>query len=252
MSLSQRIRTLREECGLTREELANRLNVTYWALSKYESGERTPDLETIAKIACRFGVTVDYLLGLSDTPRAPYPTFIIPILGTIRAGLPLLAEENWIGEVEAPAEWRGDFAIRVEGDSMSWVGINDGDTAILRQVEIAQHGMIVAAGIQDVEWTATLKFYIRENGQAYLRAANPAYQDISIGPEHRIIGQLVGVLKEPPSLQQYKDHLVSKEVADRQWAETIEKATQLGLDGSEVGHMINLFAKVSRSGGSVD
>ncbi len=245
-TFGSRIRRLREAKGLTQVDMAKALSLANSTISQYEADRRNPDSDTLIRLSDFFRVSIDYLLCRTHKTITDLLS-TVPILGTIRAGLPLLAEENWIGEVEAPAEWRGDYALRVEGDSLSWVGIHDGDIAILRQTEVAQHGMIVAAGIEDMEWTATLKFYIRENGQAYLRAANPAYKDISIGPEHRIIGQLVGVLKEPPSLQQYKDHLVSKEVADRQWAETIEKATQLGLDGERVKHMIQLFAQVSKN-----
>jgi len=73
----------------------------------------------------------------------------IPLLSTIRAGIPLLAEENWEYEVEVPADLEADFALRVTGDSMSWAGIHDGDIAILRKTDIPSHGMIVATGIED-------------------------------------------------------------------------------------------------------
>lgn len=261
--LAARLAYLRKQLDKTQDELADFLGITRPGYTAYESGRRQPDYKALRKLADYFNVSLDYLTGATDNPRpvnelakqitaSALSETTLPRLGTIHAGLPILAEENWDGDIDAPVEWRGEFALHVEGDSMSWAGIHGGDTAILRQTDEAQHGMIVAAGIEDMEWTATLKFYIRENGQAYLRAANPAYEDIPIGPGHRIVGQLVGVLKEPPSLQQYREHMASKDVSDCQWLNTIETATGLGLSGDEVRHMINLFAKVSRSGGRTD
>ena len=78
----------------------------------------------------------------------------------------------------APADLNADFALRIMGDSMSWVEIHEGDLAFLRKIETPSHGMIVTAGVEDVEWSATLKFYVKENGKVFLRAANPAYEDI--------------------------------------------------------------------------
>ncbi len=249
-TFGSRIRRLRDAKGMTQVDMAKALSLANSTISQYEADRRSPDSETLIRLSDFFQVSVDYLLCRSNRIRADFSS-TLPRLGTIHAGLPILAEENWDGDVDAPVEWRGDFALHIQGDSMSWVGIHEGDTAVLRQTSEVQHGMIVAAGIEDMEWTATLKFYIRENGQAYLRAANPAYEDILVGPGHRIIGQLVGVLKEPPSLQQYREHMASKDVSDCQWLSTIETATGLGLSGDEVRHMINLFAKVSRSGGGM-
>ena len=196
--------------------------------------------------------TTDYLLGRTEV-KQPMKSVQsagrlnrLPLLGTIRAGLPLLAKENWLGEVEVPSDLKADFALRVIGDSMSWVGIHEGDIAILRQIDIPSHGMIVAAGIEENEWTATLKFYVQENGYPVLRAANPNYEDIKVDSNHRIIGQLVSVQKEPPILQDYKNMLISKEIMDKQWNEAVETATKYGLDREQIANMIELFADMAK------
>ncbi|MEW6698701.1 MAG: helix-turn-helix transcriptional regulator [Bacillota bacterium] len=72
MSLGNRLKTLREENNLSREELANLLGLSYWAISKYENNERIPDHETLNKIADYFKITIDYLLGRSNDP-SPSP-----------------------------------------------------------------------------------------------------------------------------------------------------------------------------------
>ena len=62
MDFGNRLIELREELGLSREELANKLNITYSALSKYETNKRFPDKETLGKLADFFDVSVDFLL----------------------------------------------------------------------------------------------------------------------------------------------------------------------------------------------
>lgn len=66
MDLGNRLKDLREEMNLTREELAYKLNISYSAVSKYETNVRFPDKETLYKLADYFNVSVDYLLGRSD------------------------------------------------------------------------------------------------------------------------------------------------------------------------------------------
>lgn len=171
----------------------------------------------------------------------------IPILGTIRAGLPLLAAENWDGQIEVPTDLKADFALRVTGDSMSWVGIYDGDLAILRQTSVAENGMIVAAGIEDGEWSATLKFYVKENGTPVLKAANPNYKDIPMNGHHRIIGQVISIQKEPPALFTYKHFLNTKGAFEDSWSKTIEKAISYGLDADALEKYIEVLNAVKKN-----
>lgn len=66
--LGERIAKLRLEKQMTQEELAKALQISRSALSLYELNKREPDAETLSKIADFFGVTIDYLLGRTDTP----------------------------------------------------------------------------------------------------------------------------------------------------------------------------------------
>ena len=170
----------------------------------------------------------------------------LPILGRIKAGIPVLAEENWEGEVEIPSDIKADFALRISGDSMSWAGIADGDIAVLRKTDSPPNGAIVAAVIEEATWEATLKFFVRANGGAVLKAANPEYKDIPAGPKLKIIGQLVTLLKNPPTVSNYLAHLVHKDISDRKWQYAIELATQAGLDGESVANLINMVVKSAK------
>jgi transcriptional regulator with XRE-family HTH domain len=73
MEFSQRLRQLREEKGMERQDLANYLNMSYSTIAKYESGVRFPDKETLQKIADFFNVSVDYLLGRTDVRNTFIP-----------------------------------------------------------------------------------------------------------------------------------------------------------------------------------
>lgn len=68
MSLGERIKALREEQKINREKLAEKLDISYWALSKYETDERQPDYKTLILIANFFKVSIDYLLGRVTEP----------------------------------------------------------------------------------------------------------------------------------------------------------------------------------------
>ena len=65
---SARLKSLREQANLSREHLAKALDITYSALSKYETGKREPDYTLLEKIANYFEVSTDYLLGRTDSP----------------------------------------------------------------------------------------------------------------------------------------------------------------------------------------
>src|SRR5439155_27214705 len=75
----------------------------------------------------------------------------LPLLGLIAAGSPLLADENVEDEIAVPESLHGDFLLRVRGDSMTGVGILDGDIVIVRRAEEARNGEIVVALAGDDE-----------------------------------------------------------------------------------------------------
>jgi len=118
----------------------------------------------------------------------------VPLLGTIAAGNPILAEENWKGSVRVPVEYARTgtcFALRVQGDSMRDAGIRSGDLAIIEQRPTAENGEIVAALIED---SATLKRFFRENNRIRLQAENPDYAPIYT-QDVRILGKLKAILR---------------------------------------------------------
>ncbi len=71
MRINEQIAALRKETGITQEELAKAIGVSNQAVSKWESGQTCPDLQFLPTIADYFGVSIDYLMGRSETTATP-------------------------------------------------------------------------------------------------------------------------------------------------------------------------------------
>jgi repressor LexA len=119
----------------------------------------------------------------------------LPLLGTVAAGKPITADENYAGTVQVPADIVRSatcFALSVRGDSMKDVGILHGDLAVIEQRQTADNGEIVVAMIDDA---VTLKRFFRENNRVKLVAENPAYAPIYT-QDVRILGCLRGIIRK--------------------------------------------------------
>jgi repressor LexA len=103
----------------------------------------------------------------------------LPLVGSVAAGAPILAEEQVEDWIEAP--FPGDFVLRVRGDSMVEDGILDGDMVVVRRQESARDGEIVVARIED---EATVKRLYRDGGRIRLQPANAAYEPIVVDEAH--------------------------------------------------------------------
>lgn len=68
-----RFKQLREEHGLSQIELGNRLNVTQQSVFAWEHGKSSPQIQTAIQLCQLYGVSLDYLMGLSDTPKTKEP-----------------------------------------------------------------------------------------------------------------------------------------------------------------------------------
>jgi repressor LexA len=121
----------------------------------------------------------------------------LPLLGQIAAGGPLLADENVEDQIAVPESLRGDFLLRVKGDSMIEAGILDGDVVVVRRAQDARDGEIVVALAGDDETAdeATVKRFFRESGRIRLQPENSALEPI-YAPHVQILGKVVGVFRE--------------------------------------------------------
>jgi len=121
----------------------------------------------------------------------------LPLLGQIAAGGPLLAEQNVEDELAVPENLRGDFLLRVKGESMIEAGILDGDVVVVRSAQDARDGEIVVALAGDDESAdeATVKRFFRESGRIRLQPENAALEPI-YAAHVEILGKVVGVFRE--------------------------------------------------------
>jgi repressor LexA len=134
-----------------------------------------------------------------DTPDRVSSVPTLPLVGSIAAGSPLLAEESIEDRIAIPEPLgrNADFLLRVKGDSMIEAGILDGDTVVVRKQADARAGEIVVALVGDDESAneATVKTFHRErDGRIRLQPENAALEPLY--PEHvEIIGKVTGVFR---------------------------------------------------------
>jgi repressor LexA len=121
----------------------------------------------------------------------------LPVLGEIAAGGPLLAEQSIEEYVPMPASTKGDFMVRVKGESMIDAGILDGDLVIVQRAQDARNGEIVVAlaGTDEALDEATVKTFYRERDRIRLQPENSSMEPI-YAPYVQVIGRVVGVFRE--------------------------------------------------------
>ena len=120
----------------------------------------------------------------------------IPLIGTVTAGQPIFAYENYEDYYTFPAgEFKGEelFMLRVQGTSMIDAGIMNGDKIIVRRQETAENGEIVVAIVED---SATVKRFYRRDGQIILHPENEALSDMVFEDgQVSILGKVVGLMR---------------------------------------------------------
>jgi len=163
MSLfGQRLTEVRESLGMKQSQFAEYLSTSPANISRYEAGEMGVALDTVADIARKVGVNPGWLIGWLDDENKYLGIDAdnqngkkIPIVGTIAAGSPILAQENIDGFDYVPHNFPATFCLRVKGDSMKDARILDGDLVYIQQQDFIEHNEIAAVLIDNEE--ATLK-----------------------------------------------------------------------------------------------
>jgi repressor LexA len=128
----------------------------------------------------------------------------VPIVGHIRAGAPVLAQEQVEGHVVIDGAWIGaapasestpHFALQVKGDSMINAGILDGDHVIVRQQPTAENGNVVVALLGE---EATIKRFFKDGDQIRLQPEHPTMEPILVPPSQplTILGKVVAVFRK--------------------------------------------------------
>lgn len=175
----------RKALGLTQKEVAEMVEVSEATVSRWESGEiANMRRDRIASYAKALKVTPSFIMtGEEDNPDLPTeatpmnPQNVAPLLGTVRAGLPMYAEEN-IEDYIPIRQTDGSkyFWLNVRGDSMNAAGMDEGDQILVREQPEAENGQLAVVIVNGDE--ATVKYFRREGDLVVLtpKSFNPTHQ----------------------------------------------------------------------------
>ena len=210
---------LLKEKGVKNIDVSRATGIPASTFSDWKKGKSSPKREKLDKLAEFFGVTADWIAGTTDcrtkdewlkqcddvynTPALQSDIFKlekgmkIPVLGSVAAGTPIFAEENYIGSEEISEELASTgefFGLKIKGDSMS-PRIMEGDTVIVRQQDDAESGDIVIVLINGD--SATCKRLMKYQEGISLISFNPAYEPMTFSNKDieekpiKIIGKVV-------------------------------------------------------------
>lgn len=178
---SKRFKQLRRDRQLTQGDLAHHFGVTQQAIAKWESGRALPGPETVSRTAEFFGVTTDYLLGLSECLLPIGSASSVKIVGAVKAGYGAFALEEDLGSALAEVEDGSEYRyLVVKGDSMAPF-IREGDLALVRLQPSLKNGELGV--VIDGDGEATLKQYYYSNGTVTLVPLNEAYEAVTLRGE---------------------------------------------------------------------
>ncbi|SMC38059.1 repressor LexA [Papillibacter cinnamivorans DSM 12816] len=202
LSFGDKLKKIRMERHLSQEELAAILGTSKQVISRYENNQRTPKVTIANEYAAKLNLPLEYLIDNQDqrfpSNAIPYVRGRrLPILGSIPAGVPILAVENIEGYDYADVpEGENYFFLRVKGDSMINAHIFDGDLVLVKAQDCAESGNIVVCVVNGDE--ATLKRFTKQGNMVILQPENSAHQPILVSCKDFDNGfaHIVGIAKE--------------------------------------------------------
>ena len=193
MKFTNRLRQALEFRNMSQSELSRLSGIGKSAISQYLSGEYEAKQENIYLMSKPLNVNPAWLMGFDVPMVGDEINRGIPIVGTIAAGTPILAEENIEDYFVIDNRVNADFGLKVKGDSMINANIFDGDIVFIRQQPVLENGEIGAILLDD---EATLKRFSKTENGIILQAENPSMTDwprVYTDGNIRILGKLVGV-----------------------------------------------------------
>jgi len=144
--VAEKIKYYRIQRNLSQEEVAEELETSAVNISRYENGERKTNQDILFKLSQLFGVSINDFFPPVDNAKfidLISNTIKIPVLGFIKAGIPIEAQEDIIDYVDIPAVWtkggKEFYALKISGDSMS-PKYNEGDIVIFEQTKDYEAG----------------------------------------------------------------------------------------------------------------
>lgn len=168
MNFKEYLKKYKEKMGVSNEYIASQLGVNRSTVTRWLKGDtKVTNPEVIEKLSFILGVDVESLINSEER-------YENPVLGEVKAGYDLLIDENFEGyeQVTQDDYYRGDFFLRVVGDSMSGAHIHDGDLLYVKKCNDVPSGTIAVVLINRCE--VTVKKVIKKEGLLILEPANPS------------------------------------------------------------------------------
>lgn len=192
------LKAARKAKGLSQVEVSQIIGLSQPQYSAWENGKSRIDSISLSRLATLFDVSVDYLLGKSESEPTSTGGKWIPVLGEVAAGIPIEAVEDVVDyeEIDSALAATGEFfGLRIKGSSME-PRIREGDVVIVRKQDDADTGDTAVVMVNGD--SATVKRIKKEpDGSLVLIPNNPAYDaqhfspaEIADKPVH-IIGKVV-------------------------------------------------------------
>lgn len=168
MNFKEYLKKYKERMGVSNEYIASQLGVNRSTVTRWLKGDtKVTNPEVIEKLSFILGVDVESLINSEERYEKP-------VLGEVKAGYDLLIDENFEGyeQVTQDDYYRGDFFLRVVGDSMSGAHIHDGDLLYVKKCNDVPSGTIAVVLINRCE--VTVKKVTKKEGLLILEPANPS------------------------------------------------------------------------------
>ena len=201
MTIGQRIKSRRNELGLSVDEVAYKLGKNRATIYRYENDDiKDLPITVLEPLAKALETTPADLMGWENDKLEKnenttnerqlhniYPIELkrFPLLGEIACGVPKFANEERESYIMAGTNIDADFCLKADGDSMINARIQNGDIVFIKKQDIVENGEIAAIVVND-DNEATLKrfYYYKEKAMMILKAENPQYEDqIYMGEE---------------------------------------------------------------------
>lgn len=168
MNFKEYLKKYKEKMGVSNEYIASQLGVNRSTVTRWlKDDTKVTNPEVIEKLSFILGVDVESLINSEERYEKP-------VLGEVKAGYDLLIDENFEGyeQVTQDDYYRGDFFLRVVGDSMSGAHIHDGDLLYVKKCNDVPSGTIAVVLINRCE--VTVKKVVKKEGLLILEPANPS------------------------------------------------------------------------------
>ncbi|MBB5335858.1 transcriptional repressor LexA [Pectinatus brassicae] len=196
---AERLRKYMMAAEISQTKLSRLTGINKSSICEYLSGSYEPKQQNVLKIAAALNIPPEYFWGMNLLDKAKKDVNEkvkkIPLIGSIAAGRPILAVQDFDEYIPCDSSLKADFCLRISGDSMINARIYDGDIVFIHEQSDVNDGEIAAVLVDD---SATLKRVYKYGNMVQLRAENPKYKPMEFDrktcSDIRILGKAVALL----------------------------------------------------------